>query len=82
MNSVATLMASHKPEGNDTIIRGCTIRTGDDAISPKTWQGYGPLVNLLIEDTVFHSRSGGIHFGSVILVLDRGLQLTVLYLCF
>eukprot|EP00040_Diaphanoeca_grandis_P002466 m.21787 g.21787 ORF g.21787 m.21787 type:complete len:505 (-) comp13535_c0_seq1:28-1542(-) len=49
---------------NNTIIRQCTIRTGDDAISPKTWQGYGPLVNLLIEDTMFHSRSGGIHFGA------------------
>ena len=26
---------------NDTVIRGCSIRTGDDAISPKTWEGYG-----------------------------------------
>lgn len=49
---------------NNTIIRGCTIRTGDDAISPKTWQGYGPLHNLLIEDCTFHARSGGIHFGA------------------
>ena len=49
---------------NDTVIRGCDITTGDDAISPKTWQGFGPLTNLLIEDTVFHARSGGIHFGA------------------
>ena len=49
---------------NNTVIRHCAIRTGDDAISPKTWQGYGPLRNLLIEDVRFHSRSGGIHFGA------------------
>ena len=49
---------------NDTVIRKCHVRTGDDAFSPKTWDGYGPLQNLLIEDSSFHSRSGGIHFGA------------------
>eukprot|EP00947_MAST-08B_sp_MAST-8B-sp1_P002649 g2649.t1 len=49
---------------NDTVIRGSRITTGDDAISPKTWAGYGPLNNLLIEDVVIHARSGGIHFGA------------------
>ena len=49
---------------NDTVIRQCHVRTGDDAFSPKTWRGYGPLQNLLIEDSSFHSRSGGIHFGA------------------
>ena len=49
---------------NNTLIRGCNIRTGDDAFSPKTWAGYGPLHNLTIEDSTFHSRSGGIHFGA------------------
>ena len=43
---------------------GCTVTTGDDAISPKTWQHYGPLVNLLIEGCRFTARSGGIHFGA------------------
>ena len=25
----------------NTVVRGCTVRTGDDAFSPKTWQGFG-----------------------------------------
>lgn len=49
---------------NDTVIRNSWITTGDDAISPKTWQKYGPLRNLLIEDCRFRARSGGIHFGA------------------
>merc|ERR1712166_1059629 len=49
---------------NDTIIRRSRLTTGDDAISPKTWEGYGPLVNLHISDVVIHARSGGIHFGA------------------
>lgn len=49
---------------NNTLVRGCHVRTGDDAFSPKTWEGYGPLHNLTIEDSTFHSRSGGIHFGA------------------
>ena len=49
---------------NDTIIRDCFIQTGDDAISPKTWDKYGPLHNLLIENCRFRARSGGIHFGA------------------
>ena len=49
---------------NNTVVRGCTVTTGDDAISPKTWQHYGPLVNLLIEGCRFTARSGGIHFGA------------------
>ena len=42
---------------NNTVIRGCTIRTGDDAFSPKTWQSYGPTINLLIEDSQSISNS-------------------------
>ena len=49
---------------NDTVIRDCVIETGDDAISPKTWYGFGPLHNLLIEGCRFRARSGGIHFGA------------------
>lgn len=51
----------------DTLIEGCVIRTGDDAICPKCTEEtarYGRCTGLVVRDCVLESQSSAIKLGS------------------
>ncbi|KAL5719676.1 hypothetical protein ACHQM5_012426 [Ranunculus cassubicifolius] len=49
-------------DSNNTVITGCTINTGDDAICPKTYTT--PLYNLTAKDCWIRTKSSAIKLGS------------------
>jgi polygalacturonase len=64
--SNVTVFGDHRWPNNDGIdpdssinvtISNCYVSTGDDAVCPKTSEGFGPLRNLLVIDSQLSSRS-------------------------
>lgn len=49
-------------DSNNTVITGCKIDTGDDAICPKTYTT--PMHNLTVRNCWIRTKSSGVKFGS------------------
>ncbi|KAL0453058.1 UNVERIFIED_CONTAM: Transcription factor [Sesamum latifolium] len=58
-------------DSNNTLIRRCTIDTGDDAICPKTYTG--PIYNLTATSCWIKTKSSAIKFGSASWYAFKGL---------
>jgi hypothetical protein len=53
------------PESSRNVhIAGCTITTGDDAITPKAHAEYGPCENVTVTGCTLASRSGALKIGT------------------